>query len=141
MGFQIINAQGEPIILAALDKEAAEFWHKKVDPKDYADPSPQAQFEGLEGHELARAKIRAVFNRGTNWFDSIGHAIDTDRSITYKQDDQHTWNMVRETLLLIQIDIVSDTTERIEAARKYLEPYMALIKHWEDKGYKPRRTK
>ena len=39
--FEILNKEGKAITMAELDKEAAEFWGKEIDPKNYANPFPK----------------------------------------------------------------------------------------------------
>lgn len=39
--FQILDKEGNPVNMGELDKEAAAFWGKEVDPKHYAVPGPE----------------------------------------------------------------------------------------------------
>lgn len=39
--FQILDKNANALTIAELDKEAAEFWGKEIDPKHYANPFPK----------------------------------------------------------------------------------------------------
>ena len=71
-----------------LDKEAAEFWGKEVDSKNYANPFPE-----VEGDSFAAIQTNAL-NRSQNWFDIIGRAIATQENYTTG------WQNVAHTLVV-----------------------------------------
>lgn len=144
--FQIVDKDNNPISIKQLDVEAAEFWNKKVDPKWYANPSP----EGTD-----------VFKQQSNWYDTIGWAIANKGNYT------SGWHNVVNDLIAEALgqkfidfnnkDIVSvaefkksgETTlslpEEVEISiffcLEYYKPYIQLINHWMTKGYQPKQIK
>jgi hypothetical protein len=65
MSFQILNGGNEPMTMHQLDAEAAAFWGKRVDAKQYADPSEPKR----EDEKEAQYCLRCITG---NWFDIIG---------------------------------------------------------------------
>lgn len=122
MGFQIKDAQGNPVILKELDCQAAEFWTVPMHEKWYAAPRKQGV--------------------STNWFDSIGWNIHYNQAIyRVRTDDVITWEMVKESMMLTHIDLLhEDVCKKIGFARLYLIPYFSLVDHWASMGYIPIKT-
>lgn len=147
--FKILNAEGEAITMAALDKEAAKFWGKEVDPKHYANPFPKE-----EGDSFSAICDNAL-NDAHNWFDIIGWNIANQGDYTTGwQNVAHT--MVTEGLgkCLVSLhkdkpvrlaEFVGDNDIHLEesyetrlyATLNYYKPFIDLINHWMAKGYTP----
>ncbi len=136
MSFQILTSDKQGININALDAEACAFWNKPVQPKSYCTPR-----EGTAEHHY--------MDSGVNWFDSIGWNIHSNNSINHKRyDGTITWQMVKESMCLIQIDVLKLLNEsdelilrKIKFNKEYLKPYFDLIDHWEAKGYIPVQIK
>jgi len=155
MGFQILNSNNEPISIKELDIEAAAFWNKIVDPKWYANPSPEGT---------------AVMKQWSNWFDTIGYCIHSqgnacsgwsnivatmmaeslgmlfiDTSEGYKERpipiiewQRHDfYNMENEKK--ISYHLPDKLEENIFGSLEYYKPYIQLINHWKAKGYTPNK--
>jgi hypothetical protein len=142
--FRVNDANGEAVDMHILDKEAAEFWGKELKEKEYANPSPIfVNTQNLEGKELMMAELDHQFYRtASNWFDTIGYQIANPRVKVNYGKDPH-WDNVRNDLWITQMSgyyDIEDTDELCKktiASKRYLQPYLNLIKHWEDKGYVP----
>ena len=144
--FQILDKENNPISIKQLDKEAAEFWGKEVDPKWYANPSSK------ETHPL---------KQHSNWYDTIGWTI------AHKGNYTSGWHnvvndLISETLGQKFIDFEDKTTVKVAEFQKsgettlslpekveidiyfcleYYKPYIQLINHWMGKGYTPKQIK
>lgn len=147
--FQILNANGQALTMKELDKEAAEFWGKEVDSKNYANPFPE-----VGGNSFAALRANAL-NNAQNWFDIIGRAIANQENYTTGwQNVAHTL-VVRhlgECLISLHKDepiklaeFVGDGDIHLEesceiklfATLDYFKPFINLINHWMAKGYTP----
>ena len=65
--FQILNTNGQALTMKELDKEAAEFWGKEVDPKYYANPFPnKVADEGASLSEKIRIQSENARNNVSN---------------------------------------------------------------------------
>lgn len=135
--------------MGKLDKEAAEFWGKEIDPKHYANPFPK-----VGGDSLSAMRANAL-NNTQNWFDVIGWNIANQGNYTSGwQNVVHT--MVTETLgeCLVNLhkdepiklaEFVGDTEIHLAdsweiklcATLNYYKPFIDLINHWMAKGYTP----
>lgn len=154
--FRILNANGQALTMAELDKEAAEFWGKKVHPKHYANPFPNKKVsEGASFAEKMRIEYENARNNACNWFDVIGWNIANQGTYTYGwQNVVHT--MVTENLgeCLVSLrenepikiaEFVGDTEIHLESSWEealystlnYYKPFVDLINHWMAKGYTP----
>ena len=147
--FQILNAEGKALTMAELDKEAAEFWGKEVDPKHYANPFPK-----VEGNSFSAIQTNAL-NNTQNWFDIIGWNIAHQGNYTSGwQNVAHT--MVTETLgeCLVSlhkgesiklakfvgdnnIHLEEETELQLFTTLNYFKPFIDLINYWMAKGYTP----
>ena len=147
--FKILNAEGHALTMAELDKEAAEFWGKEIDPKHYANPFPKE-----EGNNLSAMRANAL-NNSLNWYDIIGWNIAHQGNYTTGwRNVAHT--MVTETLgeCLVNLrkdepiklaEFVGDTElhlpDEIEikicSTLNYFKPFIDLINHWMSKRYVP----
>jgi hypothetical protein len=122
MGFQIKNKEGEALTIKELDKEAAEFWNKKIHDKYYANPSPEGT---------------SVFKQQTNWFDVIGYNIHSPE-VNYTKG----WDNVKCSLWTLHIQGLynksdEDLNIHIQVTKEFNKPYYDLIDYWESKGYVP----
>ena len=154
--FQILDKDGKALTMAELDKEAAEFWNKKVHPKYYANPFPdKVADEGASFSEKIRIESKNALNNASNWFDVIGWNIANQGKYTFSwQNVAHT--MLAENLgeCLInlyegeQIKIaefvggeelhLADSWEiKLFHTLNYYKPFVDLINHWSAKGYIP----
>ena len=154
--FQILDKDGKALTMGELDKEAAEFWNKKVHPKHYANPFPdKVADEGASLSEKIRIENKNALNNASNWFDVIGWNIANQGKYTF------SWRNVAHTMLaenlgecLIslyegeQIKIaefvggkelhLEDSWEiKLFNALNYYKPFVDLINHWSAKGYTP----
>lgn len=129
MGFEILNTEKQPILINELDKDAATLWNKEVDARHYAHPKPTT------GDEVQDAMYLSM-----NWFDYVGYNIHANQAAYTKNYKQMTWDMVKESLLLTQFNVVKGTAQQLENMRMYLKPYFDLIDLWESKGYTPKRV-
>ena len=153
--FQITDANNNPIAITKLDKEAAKFWNKPVDEKCYANPFPEVTVKedaSLEAH--IKAEMENARNSSLNWFEIIGWNIANQGNYT------SGWNNVIHTMMAenlgkailgkeYQIPEFEDTDHNenlhlpvnievsIYSVFQHFKPFVALIKHWESKGYKP----
>lgn len=166
-GFQILNENGQALTLNELDAQAAAFWGKEIDPKEYANPTPEfVNNNNLEGEELMRAKMKHAFNQMNNWKDAIGWYIAEYKGIPHPES--MTWFDVihamigngllnkfynHETLEKTPLQeslnhIINNDDVKIEnesflglyVTLIYYDKYISLIKHWQDKGYSPKRV-
>ena len=147
--FQILNANGQALTMKELDKEAAEFWGKEVDPKNYANPFPE-----VGGNSFAAIRTNAL-NNAQNWFDIIGRAIANQENYTTGwQNVAHTLvvrhlgeclvNLRRDSPIKLA-EFVGDGNIHLEesceiklfATLDYFKPFINLINHWMSKGYIP----
>ena len=154
--FQILDKDANALTMAELDKEAAEFWGKEIDPKHYANPFPKkVADENASLSEKMRVKYENAMNDTFNWFDVIGWNIANQGTYTYGwQNVVHT--MVTQTLgeCLVSLnkdepiklaEFVGDTEIHLESNWEkelysiinYYKPFIDLINHWMAKGYMP----
>lgn len=154
--FRILDANGEALTMGELDAEAAAFWGKEVDPKNYANPFPnKVADEGASLSEKIRIQFENARNNGSNWFDIIGWNIANQGNYTSGwQNVVHT--MVAENLgeCLVSLrkdepiklaEFVGDTEMHLEDSWEmklyptlnYYKPFVDLINHWMAKGYIP----
>ena len=142
--FKILNAEGKALTMEELDKDAAAFWGKEVDPEHYANPFPKEK--GAYANALNNAK---------NWYDIIGWNIANQGNYTTGwQNVAHT--MVTETLgeCLVSLhkdkpikfaEFVGDNEIHLEESCEtslfytlnFYRPFIDLINHWMAKGYTP----
>src|SRR4051812_38520421 len=110
MSFQIRNAQGEAIPINILDKEAAKFWGKALDPKKYAYPHLRAD---------------------SNWFDILGWAIYCPERYTEGWDDVKCtlWVIQSKDLYKYIINNIGEILVRSTEIRDFLKPYFDLVDH------------
>ena len=116
--FQILDKNNNPIPLSELDKQAAEFWNVKLDPKWYASPTEM----------------------GSNWYDSIGWNIANQGHYT------SGWKNIKISLITTamesaayQILMKSKEDESIKSIMDWYKPYYDLIDYWESLGYQPKQ--
>ena len=154
--FKILDKNGKALTMSKLDKEAAEFWNKKVHPKHYANPFPdKAADEGASLAEKIRIENENALNNASNWFDVIGWNIANQGNYTTGwQNVAHT--MLAENLgeCLVRFnkdepiklaEFVGDKELHLEDsweiklfnALNYYKPFVDLINHWSAKGYVP----
>ena len=138
--FRIKTKEGESITINKLDEEAAQFWNKEIETKGYANPTPKfTNPDNLTGIELTKAEINHIRYENMNWFDFIGYEI-ANPSIN---GNETGWNKVRIGLLskLIKPEMFKKTfkqqMEDVAFFNYYLNSYLKLIDHWEEKGYQP----
>lgn len=146
MSFKILTASGEAIAINRLDEEAAAFWGKEVQAKSYTTPDePKGEDE---------SEIQFWGRQHGNWFDIIGHQIHSWESynkMTWKSISQ---NLLADTTLLDvllpdgtpvlwdnETGLEESIQVRIIGCLEYIRPYIALMKHWEAKGYVPVQIK
>ena len=154
--FRILNANGEALTMGELDAEAAAFWGKEVNPKNYANPFPEQEVsENASDYEKIRVQSTNALNNALNWYDVIGLNIANQGNYT------SGWQNVAYTLLvetlgqcLIHLHkdepiklakFVGDDTvhldERCETKLYFTinlyQPFVDLINHWMAKGYIP----
>lgn len=138
MSFKIKNSEGIAIPINELDKEAAEFWHKEIKQKEYANPTPVFNNPNkLEGRDLAIAELQYIRHESMNWFDLIGYHIHSPR-VTCESG----WNNTKCSILSVHIESLAlHTIEEqliiLKAVNEYVKPYFDLIDHWSNKGYIP----
>ena len=154
--FEILDKNAKALTMAELDKEAAEFWGKEIDPKHYANPFPKkVADEDAPLSEKMRIKYENARNNACNWFDVIGWNIANQGTYTYGWHNVvHT--MVTENLVecLVSLrenepiklaEFVGDTEIHLESSWEkelysiinYYKPFIDLINHWMAKGYMP----
>ena len=154
--FQVLDKDAKALTMAELDKEAAEFWGKEIDPKHYANPFPEEKVsEDAPLSEKIRIKYENARNNACNQFDVIGWNIANQGNYTYGwQNVVHT--MVTQTLgeCLVRLDkdkpiklaeFVGDDEIHLESSWEkelysiinYYKPFIDLINHWMAKGYMP----
>lgn len=150
--FRILNKEGVAIDINDLDIEAAAFWGKEVEDKEYANPSKIEDFE---------SEMKYHFNKLGNWFDIIGfkiaHLDELEGYPNYKSGwsavisgimGELSHRVMNDNLELLPYSVEEDNislgdkmTINILGILEYSKPYIALIKHWSDKGYKPQQVK
>ena len=154
--FQILNANGQALTMKELDKEAAEFWGKKVDPKHYANPFPdKVADEGASFAERMKIERDNALNNCSNWFDIIGWNIANQSNYTSGWQNV-AYTMIAENLGECLISLHKDEPIKIAefvgdkeihlgdnweiklfATLDYFKPFINLINHWMAKGYTP----
>lgn len=142
--------------MAELDKEAAEFWGKEIDPKHYANPFPdKVADEGASFAERMKIERDNALNNCSNWFDIIGWNIANQGNYTSGWQNV-AYTMIAENLgeCLISLhkdepikiaEFVGDDDIHLEesceiklfATLDYFKPFINLINHWMAKGYIP----
>lgn len=153
--FQITDANNNPIAIAKLDAEAATFWNKSVDEKYYAFPFTEEEIpESASMKERIQIEMHNAQLSQLNWFEIIGWNIANQGNYT------SGWNNVIHTMMAenlgtailgreYKVPEFEDTDkngklhlpvnveEHIYSVFQYFKPFVALIRHWESKGYKP----
>lgn len=163
MAFRILDQNGEGIKINDLDKEAAEFWGKEVN-DSYMTPRKilPIPVDASEEDKTKLQRINLTRETSGNWFDVIGYQIsDPILNRNYHGTD---WKKVKANLCAAVFDssysvITPDMGDedkfdelskndneakefktlenRLMGNAYYLAPYLALIDHWDSKGYKP----
>lgn len=156
MSFQIHNSEGIAIPINKLDEEAAIFWGKEIEPKNYACPQKKEEGEG-NWHYISRC---------ANWFDVIGYCIHSpgyacsgwsnvvatmitepigmkfiDTSEGYKDRPIPIVEFVSDPNTLGQMHLPNNIEEKIWGVLTFYKPYIELINHWQSKGYIPVQIK
>ena len=167
--FQILNPAGQAIPIGELDREAAAFWGKPLHEKQYANPTPIfTNPKNLEGRELSAAMFKHELNQVGNWYDIIGWHISTQgnecsgwsnvaASMMASQlgmkfiDLEHDYAtgpvIIKEPVMTefaddkYEIKFPEDLALHLWAAVEYFKPYIALMNHWQSKGYTPKQIK
>lgn len=164
--FEIHNSDNQAIPLEELNKEAAKFWGKELDPNFYANPTqPFSNPDNLVGKELVKAQMIHSIRTSPNWFDAIGWYIANQKSY-YRGWTNIAASMMVELIGMRFINsspgynekpvkiaeviylnsdpypsLSLDITIQIASTLKYFKPYIDLINHWQSKGYKPVQIK
>lgn len=165
MGFQILNKEGNAIEIYELDKEAAAFWNKEYQTKDYANPAEPKREDESPIDFLRRSMC-------SNWFDVIGYCIHSQGNAC------SGWSNVVATMMAESLGMhFIDTTEgykdrpvplvdfvsseklnddgtttkvlhlpdsievKIYGTLSFYKPFIELINHWHAKGYTPKAIK
>ena len=120
MGFQIKDKEGVALTLRSLDEEVALFWEVELEERMYAKPFIKGGTQ--EG------------SRGPNWFNMVGFHIHLRNNVKdYSENKQVDW---ADVLGLLMGDwLMSKDREASWEKPHYYQPYIDLVKHWEDKGY------
>lgn len=117
----IANKDGVGLTMNELDQEVCALWGIAVKSKAYAKPGEQDD---------------DMWNFNPNWFDSVGFTIHS----LGRKDESHLKVDWSEVLGLLLSDLLMDKINDFDALRGSIEghwkPYIDLIKHWSDKGYK-----
>ena len=142
--FKILNAEGKALTMEELDKDAAAFWGKEVDPEHYANPFPKEK--GAYANALNNAK---------NWYDIIGWNIANipSKNVSwYAVAHEMTAEYIRSCIMPfydgepIEIaEFVGDNETHLEESCEtslfytlnFYRPFIDLINHWMAKGYTP----
>lgn len=154
--FQIKNSNGIAIPINELDAEAAAFWGKEVQKKEYANPTPLPNYEGLDDQQKNQAYFVYTFRHAPNWFDTIGYQI-ANPAVQWTEG----WNNIKASLWSLHSTDMYTSLQDIEYLTRnipdehgnlhskadidlmvkidHLKPYFELIDHWESKGYQPIR--
>lgn len=106
--FQILDRNNEPISINQLDQEAASFWKKEVDEKDFANP-----------FKLKNRILQNAYNWHTVFVKNIPNITNSN------------WECVTSSI----IDEVEKGEELKPIMAEIYQPFLDLIKHWEKKGY------
>lgn len=138
--FQILDKAGQPIPINLLDEEAAAFWNIQVDKKCYAAPD----------------------QRSSNWFDVVGHHIayfkeqyepgwdDIANSIyrafvgdpfTYQTSNESGEIYGNNKSAPVKVSGYFNVDKGFDYWLQVIKPYIDLINHWGEKGYKPKRIR
>lgn len=155
-GFQILNKDNQAITINELDKEAAEFWGREFDKRMFASPKPHGYEEMTE--------IQKIQSTLANWYDTIGW------NIAHQGNYTSGWNNVINSMMSERIGHAvlgdsfaipemqhyeipnSDGTSKnvmhfnddmeveLYWTLQYYKPYLELIRHWEAKGYTPKKV-
>lgn len=153
--FQILDANGEAISINTLDKEAALFWGKEVQEKNYVSPATQREGEGK--YAFISRQMSA------NWFDQLGYAIANQgdyasgwRNVALYMLDcsDYLLEEEKETVELCTFNVTAFDNVPLAAAElskhlaiglivklEYAKPYVDLMNHWAAKGYTPKQIK
>lgn len=126
MAFQILNENNKPVSIGELDKQACDFWGKKLHQKYYA--YPQVKPESFPSKDY-KSSHEFYFNL-TNWFDKVGFLI---------SEGAESWEKVLEKLMEPYKEFPIDVQEEIENDYLPVSGYVALCKHWQSKGYTPKQ--
>lgn len=108
MKFQILDAQGTPLSMKELDKEASQFFGVSYNEERYA--SPPSTF--VTWHDVIGYNIASSEEGMLSWYDIIGRIL---RFCT----------------------IGTSTMEHLDWSIKVFRPYISLCYHWKAKGYTP----
>ena len=108
MKFQILDAQGTPLSMGELDKEAAEFFGVPYNEKRYASPP----------------------STPVNWHDVIGY------NIASSEEGMLPWYDIIGRILRV-CTIGTSTMGHLDCSIKVFRPYISLCYHWKSKGYTP----
>lgn len=160
MAFRILNKEGRALTMGQLDKEAAEFWGKKVDDNHYANPYPEIIVdENASFEERINAEMENARHSSINWYEVIGWNISEQGNYT------SGWHNVVYTMMADslgrcllknkkdgstglaefvgdgnKIHLEDNVEEKIYATLKYFKPFVDLINHWHSKGYIPEKV-
>lgn len=141
--FQILDKDGNAIPINTLDKEAADFWNKELDPKYYADPSKKDTDRWL----------------GANWFDTIGWYIANQGNYTtgwanvvsslvaeplgqclFKKQEDNTVKVAKFVDCKDgELHLESCVEKSLFLSLCFFQPFIDLINHWAGKGYTPKQ--
>ncbi len=109
MKFQILDAEGNPLSMGELNKEATEFFGVQYNEKQYAKPSP----------------------RSTDWYNMIGYII-----ANYRYKGNLVWSDLVGQILCIAA-FATDSFDELHNCIIAYKPHIELCYHWKSKGYTP----
>ena len=142
---QILNANGQPLTIAELDKEAAAFWGKEVDPAHYANPFPKekgaytnALNNARNWYDIIGWNIANIPSKNVNWY-TVVHAMTADsiRACVmplYEEEPIEIAKFVEEGH---NLHLEETCEQKLYTTLEFFRPFIDLINHWMVKGYTP----
>lgn len=127
MAFKILDKNDKPLSIGELDKEACELWGKELHQKEYAYPQFKPEKFPTEDYKSSFDFYSSL----TNWFDKIGWKI---------SEGAESWDEIIRQLLEPFKEFPIDVQQEVENEYLPVSGYVALCKHWKEKGYKPKQV-
>jgi|ERR1044072_2317234 hypothetical protein len=135
MHFELRFPNGDKIPFETLNAEAANLWGVGIarDSVEYVfPPNPDSTTE---------------YDEEVSWVELIGSAIMHPQLVGVTPMQQN-WIGVKETMVNSHLDSADvwdknadEMVRIITSAINWLKPYLALIDHWQSKGYNPIKVK
>ena len=130
--FQILDKENKAIPINKLDEEAANFWNKVVQSKQYT--SPHDHF-GTNWYDVIVWNIANQGHECSGWANVVATMMVSSIGMLFINTDDNYQNVP------VKINTIESIQDNVNGVLHFYKPYIDLINHWQSKGYKAKQIK